>query len=231
MSRRLVGPEVERQLRNWELAKAHRRHTEEKTGPPEVQDFVAISRSVGSGGSDVARELGRRLGWSVFDKELLHAMAGNDEMRERLYQEMDERDMSWIESMLRYLFQGQSNPHDSFSRLAKTVLTLARGGHAVFLGRGADLILPGDRGLRVRIDAPRAQRVDRFAAREEIDPDDAEKAIDKIEAEREEYLRKHFRGDLLDVDRFDLMINLGHFSVEQAVDLIIAAMRVRKMID
>ena len=231
MSARLIGPEVERQLRNWELARTQRRAAEARVGPPEVQEFVTISRSLGSGGSEVARRLAERLGWSVFDKEILHAMAGDDGMRERLYQEMDERDMGWIESMLRYLFRGQSNPHDSFSRLAKTVLTLARGGHAVFLGRGADLILPGERGLRVRIDAPRPQRVEAFAAREEINPEDAEKAIDKIERERAEFLRRLFPGDLSDVERFDLTINLGRFDIDQAVGLIESAMRLRNMLD
>ncbi|MCP5110323.1 MAG: cytidylate kinase-like family protein, partial [bacterium] len=62
---------VERQMRNWELARAQRVEVPAVPGAKEVEHYVAISRTVGSGGSEVAVLLGERLGWPVFDKEIL----------------------------------------------------------------------------------------------------------------------------------------------------------------
>jgi len=83
---------VEKQMRNWELAKAQRLTVPEPRRA-EVEDFIAISRSVGAGGNSVAVVLGEALGWPVFDKEILQTMAGDDAIRREIYASMDERDI------------------------------------------------------------------------------------------------------------------------------------------
>ncbi|RMF79739.1 MAG: hypothetical protein D6744_08860, partial [Planctomycetota bacterium] len=89
---------IEKQIRNWEIARAQRRQTptEDDSGQA-VAPFVTISRMVGSGGTEIARRLGERLGWPVFDKDLLQKMAGDDRVRVRIYEAMDERDVGWID--------------------------------------------------------------------------------------------------------------------------------------
>ncbi|MEW6251294.1 MAG: cytidylate kinase family protein, partial [Planctomycetota bacterium] len=162
MGTRPTGPEiaklVEKQMRNWELSRAQRAAGpggQGGTGTAQrVAPFVAISRSVEAGGSEVARELGEALGWPVFDREILQAMAGDNEVRARLYENMDERDKSWIEDALKWLLRGRVPPEDYYYRVTEAVLAIQRQGPAVFLGRGADLILPKELGLRVRLDAP-----------------------------------------------------------------------------
>jgi hypothetical protein len=66
---------VERQLRNWELARAQRLNI--PVGQrPEVADFIAITRAVGAGASKIASLVAARSSWSKFDKEILRAMPG-----------------------------------------------------------------------------------------------------------------------------------------------------------
>ena len=60
----------------------------------------------------------------------------------------------WIEQTMRSLARGDPVWGDDPRRLTETVLSMARLGHAIFLDPAADLILPGDVGLRVRIIAP-----------------------------------------------------------------------------
>ncbi len=218
---------VEKQMRNWEIARQQRLGIEREEEKPEVQEFVTISRRAGSAGNEIARKLGQRLGWPVFDREILQHMAEDDQVRARLYENMDERDTTWLESVLRWVLHGEFRKEDYFHRLSETVLALARQGPAVFLGRGADLILPKDRGLRVRLFAPEADRVRDFAATHNCDEKTAREQIRALDAEREDFIRNHFGVDPTDMSRFDLIVNVARLSPDQAVEIIAAGLRAR----
>ncbi len=213
---------VERQMRNWELARTQRLAVPGQEHA-DVEDFVAISRQVGAGGAEVASQLGDVLGWPVFDKEILGVMAGDDAIRERIYRSMDERDVSWSEETLRSIVQPEFIKNDYFHRLTQTVLSIARQGHAVFLGRGIDLILPKRRGLRVRLTAPREQRVEVYSSERGVSPEQARAELARIDKDRMEFIRKHFTADPDDVDRWDLSISLERLTVVDAVGLILSS--------
>jgi cytidylate kinase len=218
---------VEKQMRNWEIAQQQRLEIEERRQDMEVEDFITISRAVGSAGNQVAQRLAERLGWPLFDKEILQHMAGDDRVRARLYEKMDERDTNWLESVLRWLLHGEFRTEDYFHRLSETVLALARQGPAIFLGRGADLILPPSRGLRVRLVAPEAQRVREYARQNQCDEKTAATQIERIERDRAEYIRQCFGKAKTDPTRFDVVLNLGRVSQSDAVELILTALRLR----
>lgn len=232
MARKLAGGDpaiarlVERQLRNWELARAQRL----EIGPPErsvVEDFICVSRQVGADGGEVARRLGRRLGWPVFDRELLEAMAGDDATRRQVYESMDERDLNWWEETLRSVMQSEFIRNDYFRRLSETLLSLARQGNCVFLGRGADLILPRSRGFRVRLVAPSARRLERFSRNRGLSREDSEQDMKKIEAERARFFRRHFGVDIEDPVRYDMTVNTDRFTAEQLVEMILQGRAIR----
>jgi len=225
-SRSTAGPAVakavERQMRNWELGRAQRVDTPDPKRRA-VEPFITLSRSVGADGGEIAALLGRELDWPVFDKELLDAMAGDDAVRRRIYASMDERDVGWCEEALRSLVAGQFARNDYFHRLTETVLSLARQGRGIFLGRGADLILPRGVGLRVRLIAPRAACVERFAREHDLDRDEAAADVERRENERDEFIRRHFHVDPNDPARYDLTINLERFASRSVVSTILTA--------
>jgi cytidylate kinase len=216
-------------MRNWELSRAQRVPARPEDEQPEVADFIAISRTIGSGGSLVALALGERLGWPVYDREILQLMAGDDDVRKRLYEHMDERDTSWLDDAVRWVMQGEFRRDDYFYRLSETVLALARRQKAIFLGRGADAILPRDRGLRVRVTAQLEKRAAALTQRRGLSPEQARAEAERIDREREDFRRNHFGKDALDPSAFDLGLSLDQFSVEDAVELILAAMQRRGM--
>lgn len=217
---------IERQMRNWEIAKSQTQRTQ-RTHPHVVENFVTISREVGAGGLELAAQLSARLKWPLFDKGILDTMAGDDMLRRRVYESMDERDLGWYEETLRSLLPNEFSRNDYFRQLCATVLSLARQGPGVFLGRGVDLILPRDHGFRVRIIAPYAMRVKHFAERANITLDDSKAEIDQLTRERHEFLAHHFRADPDAPDRNDLIINLATLTLEDAVELILLALRRR----
>ena len=221
---------VEKQMRNWEIARQQALRGEQRAVEPEVASFVTVSRAVGCGGSEVAHRLAERLGWPCFDKEILKHMAGDDQMRKRLYEKMDVHDTNWLESMLQILLQGDYRKEDYFQRLSETVLALARQGPGVFIGRGVDFLLPRDRGLRVRFFAPYEERVGAYAELHHCGKDVARAAIAREEQEREALFAKHFAKQKADPTRFDLLINLGRVSGAEAIEIITATLRARGMI-
>lgn len=218
---------VERQMRNWELARAQRHPPRGDATPADVVDFVTISRAVGSGGSLVATALGEKLHWPVFDREILQAMAGDDQLRARLYEHMDERDVSWLDAAVRWLIRGELPKDDYFYRLTESVLALARQGHAIFLGRAADLILPRERGLRVRVTASLETRAKTYAERTGVSEALAMAEVERIDRERQEFRRRFAAKTPNDVTRHDLVLNMDRLSVDQAVEIIRAALRAR----
>jgi len=221
-----LGRAVEKQLRRWEIACSQNPGAESRNGDP-VYSYVAMSNEVGAGGDEIAALLGSRLGWPVFDKEILQEMARNDEVRARLYKSMDERDLGWFEETFRALMQQEFCRNDYFSRLTETVLCLARQGPAIFLGRGVDLILPAEQGLRVKVIASRWRRVENFARRAKVSIQEAAAQIERIEQERRDFFRRFFHAEAEDSTRFDLLINVERFSAQEATELICLAMKAR----
>jgi cytidylate kinase len=215
---------IEQQLGKWELAHRDRRHAAAPNREA-VENFICISRMVGIDGHDVGSLVGERLGWPVFGREILEAMAEDDDIRRRIYSRMDERDLTWWEESLRAVLDAEFVRNDYFKRLCETVLSLARQGRSVFVGRGADLILPPGRGLRVRLIAGVDSRVRRFAAANGLDEDHARREVEKIEKERSDFLQHRFGADAADPLRHDLVLNLDRWDTEDVVGMILDAYR------
>jgi cytidylate kinase len=221
-----VAKVIEKQVRNWEIARAQSA-TAEQAVEREVQQFVAVSRAIGAGGLQVAERLAECLGWPLFDKEILQAMAADDRMRARLYESLDEHDENWLHSLLRWVVQGEFRADDYFHRLSETVLALARRGPVVFLGRGAGLILPRDQGLRIRIIAPAEQCVRNFAEQYDLPLDRARTTVARIGHDQASFIRHHFGRDVSDPELYDLVLNLEHLTDAEAIEIIVGTLRQR----
>lgn len=217
---------IEKQMRNWELGRMQRPEVF-VTRRQEFAPFVTIANICGAGGGEVAQALSERLGWPVFDREILTLMARDDNVRESIYRSMDERDLNWFENVFRTLVQQEFRKNDYFHRLTQVVLWLARQGPAIYIGRSVDLILPQDKGLRVKIVAPMERCIDNFVRFSNVSREQARREIERIERERREFVENHFHIDPQTATRFDLQIRVDRFTTSQVVDLIVCAMKAR----
>ena len=220
---------VEKQMRNWEIARGQA-SVEPMAKELEVCPFVAFSRMVGAGGGVLVRRLAEETGWPLFDREVLQFMAGDDGLRRRLYESLDERDLGFIEESLRGFTTPEFKRNDYFHRLTEAILALARQGNAIFLGRGADLVFPRDVGLRVRLISLPIACVQRYAEEKNLDTLQAAREVSRIERERTRFLRQYFQADVEAVDRFDLTLNLMTVPPEEAVQILVGLMKSRGMI-
>jgi hypothetical protein len=218
---------VERQLRNWEIQREQSPSPRAKA-PLKVHPYVAISREAGSGAMEVARLLSTRLRWPLFDKEILEHMGADDAVRKRMYHLMDERGEDWLDDILRPLTLGpRALRNDYFRRLRASVGTITAQESAIFVGRGAGLLLQPDAGLHVRFVAPREARAARLAQRHGIDATEASKFADQTDRDRLHFLESHFGPDPHRPERFDLTINTARLNVNQAVEVIHGALKAK----
>src|ERR1700687_4798587 len=86
------------------LARAGRHGLENRPGPgsarspfsPATPLSIAFSRQVGAHGTSVAREVGKILGWPVYDQELLRQVARQMHVASDRVARVDEKPVSWL---------------------------------------------------------------------------------------------------------------------------------------
>jgi cytidylate kinase len=219
---------VDRACREWE----RRREAATAAVPaaPPRPFTVALAREAGAGASAVAEEVGRRLGWTVYDRDLVERIAEEMGLRASLVESVDERHTSWLtESVKQFVKANAAVPAVSESayvrHLVETVLALGAHGECVVVGRGSVLILPPETTLRVRLVASLKDRAARVARRLNLDPEAAAGRIRQLDRERDRFVRDHFLKDPNDPRNIDLILNTSRFSIGACADLITDALR------
>jgi cytidylate kinase len=210
-----------RQFRRWEIARRSR--VSEQARP-----CIALSRFPGTRADLVAARLAERLGFALFDKAIVEEIARAAGLQEQLVEGVDGQMRSAIE---RFVADGFSRHLFTESDYAKHVVrlmaTLGERGGAVILGRGAPLVLPAERALRVLLVAPREIRVTRAAEALGVDREAAAAAVEREDRARHEFLKAHFRVDPDDPLNYDLTLNTANLDVDGAAAAIEAVYRVR----
>ena len=177
----------------------------------------------------MACEVGARLGWPVYDHELLERIAREMGLRVRLLESVDERRQSWlrecIEAFASAPVEGRYVSEGAFVRhLVETVLSLGAHGECVIVGRGAAQLLAPQTTLRVRLVGARADRIAAVSRHFGLTPKEAERRVQEIEQERVRFVRDHFQKDPADLANYDLILNSSRWSVAECAELIIQAL-------
>ncbi len=185
---------------------------------------IAVSREAGARGSSIARRVGRKLGWQVYDQDQIEFMS----QTESPTQALPEAAQAWTESWLRHLQErGSLSSDPTVVRLARLVLALAAQGEAVLIGRGAGHMLPVATTLHVRVVAPKSARIAYMKQLLRLTEDEAAEEVLRRDAGRAEFLRKHLHLRAHDPHPYDLFVNSGRLSEEACADLITLAARAK----
>jgi cytidylate kinase len=193
--------------------------------------YLTISRQAESGGAEIARRVGDRLDWAVLDRELVHELAQRLELEARLLKLMDETKIDWFSETLLNLFNSRLVLQDSYvAMLSRVIAVEAFNGRVVVVGRGANLVLPPEYGLRVRIVAPRALRLAALTEREGLSRKAASAQLDEIDASRADFVRRHFHVDSNEPSAYDMVLDSARFGLGGTTDLICRALELRGLI-
>jgi cytidylate kinase len=186
---------------------------------------VAISRQAGSRGAVVARLVAERLGWPVYDSELLRRIGEEAGWQPRQLEQVDEKRGGWLQEALGRYFAIPGVPHTAFlRRLVNTVLTLGARGSCVVVGRGAAQLLPAETTLRVRVVAERPHRVANARHDLGLSEEEADRWVERTDAERLAFVRDNFRKDPTAPEAHDLVLSSSRFTPEECAGLVVEAL-------
>lgn len=221
----------ERQMRLWNVLRSAERHAfnAEENARKSRYRFLTLSRDTGSLGDEIARELAARLGWHMFDREIVDDIAENAHARENIVRQLDEKSQGFVHEAILRLLQmpertlfGAEEYHES---LMKTLATLATRGDAILVGRGANFALRWlENGMHVRITGSIEVRARRARQIWQMPAGKTRQRLLAADADRRRFIRHHYRKDFDDLRGYDLTLNTDHLSVEQAASAIIAVM-------
>src|SRR4051812_4068490 len=204
-----------------------RRERGESAGPAApVARFrnVCISREAGAGGGTIARMVGRRLDWKVYDHELLEAIAHRMEVPTDEVRGVDELAPSVVQDWILPLREEYYAPQEAYlDHLAKLVQAIGRAGESIIVGRGANFLLPRDETLSVRIIAPLKARAARLAERMHISVRTARRAARDLDRRRHQFDRTMHRADSTDPHNYDLVLDSNSLGLAIATDVIVQA--------
>ena len=209
------------QVRTWSqhAAEAHL-----KGETPGARPIITVSREFGARGAALSALVGQRMGFKVWDKDLLNAIAeeGGDDVR--LLESLDEHRRKAIDDAMHGTLMGSKHTNTHYFRsLLRVVHTIVAHGKGIVVGRGANYISKSPQILRVRVVCPLEMRIRGYAEREGLSEKQARKEILQRDADRADFIRHHFKRDVGASSDYDLMLNAGTLSLEQMAEIVVAA--------
>jgi len=173
--------------------------------------IVAMSETIGSGGTEIGRVLASELGWAFADREIITKAAeafGEPVMEVR--HATEERPTLWDrfrQSQRRYL-----------AYVEATVLEMAAQDNVVLVGRASTIIL-GDvpHALRVRVIATERVRAERLERQQGLTAEGARELVRDADRDLASRVRFLYHVDWEDPLLYDVVINTDRTSVARAV--------------
>jgi cytidylate kinase len=188
-----------------------------------IANIITLSRDYGTDGHAIGEMVAEKLGFSLWDREILDMLAGESgwKLQARMFEALDEKAQGAIDAVVADFFGGLERDN-YFHLLPKAICTIAHE-DAVIVGRGAHLILPC--AFRVKLEASLATRVRAVAELEGITEKSARQKINQIDKDRAGFIKQlskiiSVKPEQLD---YDLRINTDHISSKNAAQTIFDA--------
>ncbi|MBR4836890.1 MAG: cytidylate kinase-like family protein [Bacteroidales bacterium] len=177
--------------------------------------IITINRESGSGGREIAQQLGDILGVKVYDKMLLDAIIEQMNIPE----EDLTKDKSWWDNFLS-LYRKFSNAKDIdfkekvtskaiYQAQEKLLREICERESCIILGRtGFHIFKDYPNNIKIFIVADLEARVKRVCQTMEVNPKEARKFIEEVDATREEYTKRYTGVSRYDARNYDFVLNV-----------------------
>lgn len=220
---------VSRQLERWQserLAAEERRHAAQPSAGAPHSPWITLSREPGAGGHELAQLLSQRLGYEVYDRNLLDRMAAAGRLDPDGLARVESGPHDRLQEAV-YLSLDRAYPghHAYLKQLISIGTALAARGRVILLGRGLHLLIPAEHGLRVRLVAPLARRIERVRAHRDCGEAAAREWIERTDRNQIDLVRHMLRRDLRDVYAYDVVFNTGSMPLSACAAAIEAALQ------
>lgn len=199
---------------------------------------IALTRTCGSGGTTISKMLADDYGIDMYDRKLLRLASEDSGINEALFANADELTRnSLLYRVSKKLYHGELIPPESnnftsdqnlFNYQAKVLKELADRESYICVGRACDYILKDHPNvLKVFVYAPTDVCIENEMKRQGIERKAAEKYVNSNNKFRREYYKYHTGRIWEDPYNYDLCINTGDLTHEQAVAVIKAYVKAK----
>jgi cytidylate kinase len=178
---------------------------------------ITVSISPGSLGNKIAHGLATQMKFDLLNREIIREVAKSAHFSSSTIEHLEKERPSGIGDFLASLVKKDYVwPGLYLEHLTKIVHAISQRGHTVIVGRGGNYIIPWDERLAVRTVAPLEKRVENIAQEFDVSLKEAEKRVQRREARRKEFVKKSFNADIDDPLHYDLVLNTGTITTEDA---------------
>lgn len=179
--------------------------------------IITISREMGTGAYQIAREVAKRLKHTLVDGSKIAELAPQYGLDREVLKRVDEKPPVYITA--------EDRLHAAHLNTIEIILLdCARKGDVILYGRGSqDLLSEVENILRLRFVAPFEDRVESLSEREWIDPDLARELIRKSDHQRGGFIHFYFNRDWNDPLSYDQVFNTSRMSQGAIIESIVAA--------
>ncbi len=188
--------------------------------------FITVSREPGSGGKLIARRLAEHLNYKFYNKEIIDRMSKNRETANEYLEHYDEKESSMIDDFLTGFVHPQLVTQDKFVKeLIYFINNLTLKGKCVILGRGANFFTDHKFGFHVRLTAPFDYCVEKTIKYEHLSHSKAVERVKQVSRERKHFVQKYFSAHIDNSEYYDLVLNREHYSIGEAIEIILHAFK------
>ena len=178
------------------------------------QVIIAVGREYGSGGHEIAKMIAERMNLPFYDRNLL-----------------SEYDESPRRAFVSQTVRGYSNaPEDGLANMEFDYIRAmaSRGDSFVIVGRCADAILAGNKGLiTIFVTADDDRKIERISRILNVSEAEAARMIRAKNKKRKSYHNYYSDGKWGDSRYYDLLINSSRLGLEKTADVIEAYIKAR----
>ncbi len=201
--------------------------------------IITISRQYGSGGHEVGERLAEKLGIPLLDKELIAMAAKQSGLSEEVFERADEKaSSSLLYSMVmgnytlgsRITGVNEMPINDKLFILQSDIIKKAAAeGPCVVVGRCGDYILRDfENVFHVFVHANKDARIKRIVSKGLCEESKAKDFITKRDKQRSNYYNFYSNKRWDDLSNYHMTIDSSKFSIDEIVDIIIAAVECKK---
>ena len=185
--------------------------------------IITIGREFGSGGLDVAHELGRKLGIPVYDNELITKAAQDSGFSAELFAQKDEKRSIFS---FKAAFSSAADDYMSegglFNMQCETIRRIAEQGSAVIVGRCSNYVLRDlEDTIHIFLTSPMEVRTRRIMERHSLTEEKAESLISHKDKSREEYYNYYTFGNWGKASDYDICMDSSILGIEGTAEFII----------
>ena len=178
---------------------------------------ITISRGSFSHGQEIAEKTAKMLGYECVSREILVEAA----QRFKISEKKLIRSLNDAPNILERMVHGRER---YLEYIKAALLEYARKGNVIYHGHAGHLLLTEiPRVLKIRIIADKDDRINLLQKRENITKEAAAGIIENEDKNRIHWTRYLYKTDIHDPKLYDIVINIGNLTIEDACEIICLA--------